>query len=99
MSTATAVIAVQILAGNNQPITSENIKSLISSFGGNVDETEINSIIEKIGSRSIEEIETEGKAQMGSIMPSSSGAQAAATEEVKEEVKEESESVELDDFF
>lgn len=101
MSTTTAVIASQILSLNSQPITVENIKSLISSFGGICQDQEINEVVEKIGGNNLEEIQQKGQAMMGSISSQASNSASGATQEVKEAVKEESEEVEvdMDDFF
>lgn len=101
MSTTTAVIASQILSLNSQPITVENIKSLIFSFGGICQDQEINEVVEKIGGNNLEEIQQKGQAMMGSISSQASNSASGATQEVKEAVKEESEEVEvdMDDFF
>ncbi|KAF7702686.1 hypothetical protein CDIK_0472 [Cucumispora dikerogammari] len=102
MSTTTAVIASQILFANGKPITTENIKELVSSFGGKYEEEEIKVVVEKIGTSSLSEIQSKGQSMMGSIASSSPGSVATgAVEEVKEAVKEESEEVDvdMDDFF
>merc|ERR1711974_333785 len=99
MSTITAVIASKILSTNEKPITAENITSLLKSCDLKFEEAEVNEVVEKLGNRNIEEVEEEGRSQMGSFAPAAGGAaQAEVVEEEKPEEK--SESVDIDmDFF
>ncbi|CAL9729435.1 large ribosomal subunit protein P2A [Monosporozyma unispora] len=82
-------------AGNTT--SAENVKSVLSSVGIEIDEERVNTLIAAVEGKSIEELITEGNAKLSAVPaagPASSGsasgaaAEAAAEEEAEEEKEE-----------
>ncbi|KAL1927373.1 hypothetical protein VTP01DRAFT_4002 [Rhizomucor pusillus] len=93
-----------LTAGGKANPSAEDIKTLLSSVGVEAEEERLNSLIEALKEKNIEELIAEGKEKLasvptgGAVAAGAAGAAAGgAAEEAKEEEKKEEEKEESDE--